>query len=1004
MTIVGLGYSSADCLTSVDGGHTFTRYGLHGNSTWYRVGWNGSYFLALTNGSTGVAISTDGITWTYHSGVLPSGTWSVLAWNGSIWCAVDIYTARAITSPDGLTWTVRTLPSNNSWSDISWNGSVFCVSSNSVTQTLTSPDGITWTAHSALATMNRIIFDGTNYVGINGTSTCYTSTDGINWTARTMPDVGAPHVAFTTSRIVILSNNGYTLISVNHGVSWSKYATIPTHVFGDIAVDSTGFAALENTALVGFYSTDGHTWTQIATPTSGSWVMVGDILIIPNPTSITGDIAQTLPLATQSASGDVTYPIPQGDINQTLPMLTQSMVGKEVFQGPINQTLPKLTQSGVMFDNPAGPINQTLYPLGKQTASVEITGPFFFAWCNEADAFSSAMHRFDEDIFSFQFEQQEGEFATLTIEIKNPKVGLLSVGRQLWCWFAVAVGGTVYELFHGRLVGIPTSIFNEVVTLQFIAQSSTFSTDKIALANSLKVFPYYDELFISSNSIDDPDTVLEGYSKVWYIDPKTLAVETSDIINGEDGLQEFTADEVPYDSVQISISGPPLQTVHMDATISWTQSAQGTVDLISPYKYGFFRNGQYRSYSYDKIQSGWPKDGAQLGSGWVAIGSKCNLVNDLTVKTENYSYKGVKINDGSEQWVPSYNSSTDYIEGGIPEGSKSWAITVDRKSALEVGWSGHPGSVSYSSTTETFVVPYATLSVALSAKYACARNCSERIQFDLIADVQELVVNSDDAKTIALQSNNASDLLSDGVTLPIGDVRRRSYITTVRGNSSLEYLLAIARANLLMGSRVVDVAYEVPFSRMVSLTLRNNGKLDDPRLPTGSAIGKVKKLEIVLNGDDGQVTCTVTMGCAVGKDGVPTTSAGTGCYAAAGYMQSGYQEMVSQQVALASSDVSYVKPQFAPNDDGIEFINGLQAADVFETFWASHNGNPNLDGLGFPLTGLGQSIADSLKKGIESLPVESLTFTLKPLGGTFQTDYNIAVDKLYIPKMIDMGG
>ena len=64
------------------------------------------------------------------------------------------------------------------------------------------------------------------------------------------------------------------------------------------------------------------------------------------------------------------------------------------------------------------------------------TGPFYFAWVDYA---SGAVPTFgpeheveDEEIVSFTVEQKEGDFATLNIDVRNPKIGLLAPGRPIW--------------------------------------------------------------------------------------------------------------------------------------------------------------------------------------------------------------------------------------------------------------------------------------------------------------------------------------------------------------------------------------------------------------------------------------------------------------------------------------------------------------------------------------------------------------------------------------------
>ena len=66
-------------------------------------------------------------------------------------------------------------------------------------------------------------------------------------------------------------------------------------------------------------------------------------------------------------------------------------------------------------------------------------GPFYFAWVEAGEAFDAVQHaREDEDIFEFRVEQNEGEFASLTLSVQESahrsagrwpeSVGLVVVG------------------------------------------------------------------------------------------------------------------------------------------------------------------------------------------------------------------------------------------------------------------------------------------------------------------------------------------------------------------------------------------------------------------------------------------------------------------------------------------------------------------------------------------------------------------------------------------------
>ena len=111
-------------------------------------------------------------------------------------------------------------------------------------------------------------------------------------------------------------------------------------------------------------------------------------------------------------------------------------------------------------------------------------GPFYFAWVDAANTtFDSEVHAVeDESVYAFDLSQEEGDFAKLSLAIRNPRVGLLNPGRNVWAWLSYDSGSGIEPLFFGRLVGIPTSLFEDICTLDFIARPSDYVAQKDALA------------------------------------------------------------------------------------------------------------------------------------------------------------------------------------------------------------------------------------------------------------------------------------------------------------------------------------------------------------------------------------------------------------------------------------------------------------------------------------------------------------------------------------------
>ena len=110
----------------------------------------------------------------------------------------------------------------------------------------------------------------------------------------------------------------------------------------------------------------------------------------------------------------------------------------------------------------------------------------------------------------------KGSIRRWIVIVKNPRIGLLAPGRRVWAWLAwqspaddPTFAGALVPIFFGVLLSVPTSLFQEKVTLQFIARSPQFIRNKQALAETMKTFPYYDPIWTEAGKRDDPDTVLE---------------------------------------------------------------------------------------------------------------------------------------------------------------------------------------------------------------------------------------------------------------------------------------------------------------------------------------------------------------------------------------------------------------------------------------------------------------------------------------------------------------
>jgi hypothetical protein len=569
----------------------------------------------------------------------------------------------------------------------------------------------------------------------------------------------------------------------------------------------------------------------------------------------------------------------------------------------------------------------------------------YFAWIDQSESiFTSAHMRWDEQVFSFTLSQDEGDPASLTVAVVRPRntagdpIGLLGPGRKIWCWFALDCGPDLIR-FRGRLVGVPTSLFEDLVTLEFVAKPVDLVAQKAALANTLRVLPFYDPVVVDPASRSDPEVVLEGYTKIWHYDRETLVLTVSDEISGEDGLVTFDCngtseyDRVLYDGLALNLTSGPLARVDVSADYTWTQQGSGTIDLtqylLSRWP-GVF-NGAITSYTL--TASDWPKTGSTIGAGWIAAEATAYDLYDWSVKT-NTSSQTLTIKTADETTGTSTATSSNSFVGSYAGTHAQFpAITTQDNWQYTQSKDGDGGTY-VSSFTRSFsavgaVIAEQSIRATLVAGYTAQRPYTETVSFSLFANVQPILTDPSDGEALRIDNIRSVNLSDPNEGTPIGDPRRSSYIATARGNQSLEHLIALARANLMKRARVVEITF-VPFlERMCEITLRKNAYLVEPRV--GEALGKIIGYSVALDGADGQIKCEVKIGCTIGRGGSAVEEDGTPSYCEIAYTGPDYQQFDNRIMFTAiDTSVGYAPPQAAPNDDGLNLLGRLSYKDVIE--------------------------------------------------------------------------
>lgn len=586
-----------------------------------------------------------------------------------------------------------------------------------------------------------------------------------------------------------------------------------------------------------------------------------------------------------------------------------------------------------------------------------MTSPvFYLAWVAEGVGFNAGTHAttatkiFDgtngeEIVFSLEISHSEGDFPSLECELINPRVGLLSAGRNLWVWLSADSGSGAEALFHGRVIGVPENVAGEVWRVQFVARPPDYQDQKEALAASLRVLPWFDPVWLQED-IGDPDAVLETYPVAWHIDRTTLAVTTSDIIDGEDGTVEIGEADHFYDDIDVSYGDPPLRRISISGTVQWTQSGSGDIDLThelvtafqaagSPYPYPLIS-----SLTGDGLFTDWPEPLADIGGGWIVAASS-SVVPATWMQAgayvKNYSARDENATDTTD------GSGNVLAAGGLgptaagalgPDNNPLRSSTrflnpsASQSSAFLTGWKNWQ-----------FVAVLSPYSVSLVVHYDAARERSETVTATIEADVQPLLVDPGAAEEDSIElssdfvSQEVDDAGSPATGLPIADPGRNSYFKTDRGAQSFEYLLLLARAKLLARARAVTIKVATTFEIGKTLSCRKNVHLVDYRLPGGQAIGKITAYRLTADGDRGEFGAAVEIGSTIGYGNtLPAAATGTPAYVEDGYVEDGYQQRLGAEIAIVVGELQYQSfDDFdVTDDDGVNLLD-MRAGTVLNS-------------------------------------------------------------------------
>lgn len=625
-------------------------------------------------------------------------------------------------------------------------------------------------------------------------------------------------------------------------------------------------------------------------------------------------------------------------------------------------------------------------------------GQFYFAWVDPGTIFQPDVHNVeDEEVFSFRFTHTEGDFAQCEFDIVNPRVGFLSAGRKQWVMFSFHKSNDDIEpIFFGRVIGVPSNIFGEVVTITCTARPINYALQKDDLVAGLRVAPFWDPLFINPDLIDDPDVVLESRAAHWHIDPVTHQSSISSVFNGEDGTITLDPDEYFDDNMQLTLNQIAATRCILKCSVSWDQTFQGNGYDMMPFILQNFGDPIAMStqtmttFTGKGLISSWPQAGASIGSSGLLVQAG---------KAENIGFT-IAPAAALPHWLTA-NPDDPFFDTPLPAPLPVGSIFFAPK--ITGNWySG--ATAGFSTQYEQAFLPLAYVKGTFIVEFNEIREFTEHLTIELRTSVQPVVTEpgEEDVINIDINGNKASDFI-DGV-VPIGDTRRRKFFSTARGKQAIKYLLCCARAQMIIKARAAEIAFELPLEPGLEFTLRKNALIENDRLPGGEAVGKIISKELSLDGDVGMPICKITIGCLVGKgEAAYTESVGTPRYGSVTYMGADYQQFnsVVSLIDPAINELAFTVNTYNANDDGLDPTH-LTARDLVVSVGvqnASDEQRAQITGAGL----IGTIVDNAQISEILQEFFTQVDFEFKNVkGGPFVTEVAITVEDLVLPRQLNL--
>lgn len=509
----------------------------------------------------------------------------------------------------------------------------------------------------------------------------------------------------------------------------------------------------------------------------------------------------------------------------------------------------------------------------------------YFAWISDPmTTFDPLTHaREDLQVFRLRIHEQAGLVPVVECDIRNPGIAGLLTRTERYALISEQSADDIEPvlLARGRLVGVPTELASDPVTIELQCVPENEDDVLRAAADAIRVGEVefdpdspdenaesYDPLYVGQDGDEDPSTALDGRLEEWRWDRRTLALSRSSMITGP--LIDIGSNALDG-SVSAKLLDPPKSKMRLRVVASWTQEAKGVQTL--PIDGG---NIEVDTYTYDDLISRFPQPGTPIGAdtGWMLAEAE---IKDLggTVSFEFDQQTPSKYPPGALLVMKSHTLQVNL--------RASYDYRQQREEILDIVMpSGCQDVLGDDKTEFVEVINLNNLSVDIyTDEWTYEDPDTLEIKQYAIGDTvtaygRTWICVHAHAATEAFQPYLDEVQLWDRTTsqAAMRDLRSPRLFDTNRGRRAVRHAIRRLRRKLVQRARALEVSFECAWGLAREMTTDHRVRIEYRQLPGGEATGKVREIELTAD-DRGRRIARVVIGVLLGTGAVQSPTVGS---------------------------------------------------------------------------------------------------------------------------------